>query len=169
MQGKVAVINLKESQNIEFKQSCRDEYIKVLSAHSSEPYNPAIAYPFFLTGYIEAWGRGIEKIIEESEKFNGITPHFRWLNGLWVEFYFNEVGRKDLEKDLKKDLEEKLSQNQAKIIELIDANPHITQAELSKAIGINEKNIRNNIKKLKEKNIIKRVGAAKGGHWKILL
>lgn len=61
-----------------------------MQKHSSEPFNPAIAYPFFLAGYIESWGRGIEKIINESKKFNGITPQFRWQNGLWVEFYFNQ-------------------------------------------------------------------------------
>lgn len=25
---------------------------------------------------------------------NGITLQVRWLNGLWVEFYFNKVGEK---------------------------------------------------------------------------
>ncbi len=63
----------------------------LLRKHTSEPHNPLIAYPFFLAGYIESWGRGIEKIIEESQKFNGITPQFRWENGLWVEFYFNNL------------------------------------------------------------------------------
>lgn len=26
----------------------------------------------------------------ESQRFNGIIPQFRWQNGLWVEFVFNE-------------------------------------------------------------------------------
>jgi ATP-dependent DNA helicase RecG len=59
--------------------------------HSSKPYNPAIANVFFFAGLIESWGRGIDKIINESEKFNGITPKFRFDNGLWVEFDFNEL------------------------------------------------------------------------------
>ena len=59
--------------------------------HSSKPYNPAIANVFFLAGLIESWGRGIDKIIDESEKFNGITPKFRFDNGLWVEFNYNEL------------------------------------------------------------------------------
>jgi ATP-dependent DNA helicase RecG len=36
----------------------------------------------------QSWGRGIERIVEESKKFNGITPKFRYDGGLWVEFYF---------------------------------------------------------------------------------
>jgi len=63
----------------------------LMQKHSSKPYNPAIANVFFLAGFIESWGRGIDKIIDESEKFNGITPKFRFDNGLWVEFYFNEL------------------------------------------------------------------------------
>lgn len=46
-------------------------------------------------------------------------------------------------------------------------NPKITQVELSKIVGINEKNIRNNIKKLKDMGVLQRVGGAKGGHWLI--
>jgi predicted HTH transcriptional regulator len=32
---------------------------------------------------------------------------------------------------------------------------------------IKEKNLKNNIEKLKKEGILKRVGPAKGGHWKI--
>lgn len=35
-------------------------------------------------------------------------------------------------------------------------------------MGITEKNIRNNIAKLKDINIIKRVGPAKGGYWEVI-
>jgi len=72
--------------------------------HSSKPYNPAIANVFFFAGLIESWGRGIDKIISESEKFNGITPKFRFDNGLWVEFYF-----KELMDDIPNKLENKLT------------------------------------------------------------
>lgn len=105
-------------------------------------------------------GRGIEKIVAESQKFNEIVPKFRWLNGLWVEFYFNT--------DLEKDLEKHLNLNQLKILELIAENSHITQLQLSEIIQINEKNIRNNIKKLKELGLLRRVGSAKGGYWEVV-
>ncbi|MBU1993426.1 putative DNA binding domain-containing protein [bacterium] len=131
--------------------------------HSSEPFNPAIAYPFFLAGYIESWGRGIEKIIEESQKFNGITPNFRWQNGLWVEFYFNNLGEKVGEK-----VGEKFTENQSNIIEQISINPKISAKQLSEIVGISSRKIEENIKKLKEFGVLKRVGGAKGGHWEII-
>ena len=36
----------------------------LISKHSSRPYNPDIANAFFRSGYVEAWGRGIEKMTE---------------------------------------------------------------------------------------------------------
>ena len=35
----------------------------LLSSHRSMPYNPGIANTFFRAGEVEAWGRGIERII----------------------------------------------------------------------------------------------------------
>jgi len=81
-----------------------------------------------------------------------------------------EYARKDLQKDLNKDLQKdliKLNKNQKRIVEM-KKNNFITQKELSKIVGITEKNIRNNIAKLKNLNIIKRVGSAKGGHWEVI-
>lgn len=35
---------------------------QLYSKHSSQPFNPQLAYVFFMSGMIEAWGRGFEKI-----------------------------------------------------------------------------------------------------------
>jgi ATP-dependent DNA helicase RecG len=137
-----------------------------MQKHNSEPHNPAIAYPFFLAGYIESWGRGIEKIIEESQKFNGIIPQFRWLNGLWVEFYFDTD--KSLPNRLGEKLGEKLGETQQSIIKLMQNNPKIPITALATQLGISTTAIEKHIKKLKEQNIIKRNGSAKGGYWEII-
>lgn len=39
---------------------------------------------------------------------------------------------------------------------------------MSDEIGINEKNIRNNISILKQKGIVERVGTDRKGYWKII-
>lgn len=62
---------------------------------------------------------------------------------------------------------QKVTVNQQKIIEAIKENPYITQDELSQKIGIARKNIISNMKKLQEKNLIRRVGADKGGWWEV--
>ena len=38
---------------------------RLLGKHPSCPYNPLVANAFFRAGYIESWGRGIEKIRQE--------------------------------------------------------------------------------------------------------
>ena len=48
-----------------------------MGKHRSRPYNPLIANTFFRAGFIEAWGRGIEKIKDscnymESMKKSGV-------------------------------------------------------------------------------------------------
>ncbi len=60
-----------------------------------------------------------------------------------------------------------LSKNSPKCLIITRKNPKITQVELSKIVGINEKNVRNNIKKLKDMGVLERVGSAKGGHWAV--
>ena len=37
----------------------------LLQEHFSHPYNPDIANTFFRSGYVESWGRGIEKMTEQ--------------------------------------------------------------------------------------------------------
>ena len=38
---------------------------KLFAKHSSKPFNPKLAYVFFVSGMIEAWGRGFDKIRNE--------------------------------------------------------------------------------------------------------
>lgn len=60
-----------------------------------------------------------------------------------------------------------LSENQEKILEYIRQNPKISASELSILVGISQRKIEENIKKLKTANILKRVGSPKSGHWVI--
>lgn len=39
---------------------------------------------------------------------------------------------------------------------------------MAENIGISTTSVENNIKKLKEKDILERIGSARGGHWKII-
>ena len=57
---------------------------------------------------------------------------------------------------------------QEKIIKLIQNNPSITQVEMAKTLGVTRDVISYNIKKLKQNNKIKRVGATKKGYWEIV-
>lgn len=48
----------------------------LMGKHASRPYNPNIANVFYLTGFIESWGRGIEKICEACKADELPMPEF---------------------------------------------------------------------------------------------
>ena len=59
--------------------------------HPSRPHNPIIANTFFRAGLIEAWGRGVQRIIASCEDSGSPRPQWRISpeDGLWVEFPFS--------------------------------------------------------------------------------
>ena len=90
---------------------------------------------------------------------------------------------RNLEKDLEKDLEktsikdaqqvmvkvrDKISDNQLTILNSIEQNPRITISELSAIVKISERNVRVNISKLKAMGLILRIGADRGGYWRVI-
>lgn len=71
--------------------------------------------------------------------------------------------------DIESTLNIKLNSTEEKILNLINREKYITQAELSKLLGLSENCIYKNLRVLKEKGIIERIGSNKNGHWKIIL
>jgi ATP-dependent DNA helicase RecG len=125
---------------------------------------------FFKAGMIEAWGRGTIKIIEECKKAGLPEPEFREeFGGLSVNFRKAPLGEKWGESGEKvgRKWGENLSNNECKILEAITDNSHITIKNLSEKIGIGTTAVENNLKKLKTKGAIERVGSARGGAWRV--
>jgi predicted HTH transcriptional regulator len=48
---------------------------------------------------------------------------------------------------------------------LFKSNPQITTKTIAATLGINERNVKKNVKALKEADIIERVGSDKSGRW----
>ena len=53
-----------------------DSTDKLFMKHSSKPYNPKLANVFFMSGMIEAWGRGFDKIKEACARYDGSLPEY---------------------------------------------------------------------------------------------
>lgn len=47
-----------------------------MEKHRSNPYNPDIANTFFRAGFIESWGRGIEKICSICKEYGNPIPEY---------------------------------------------------------------------------------------------
>ena len=59
----------------------------------------------------------------------------------------------------------KLNKTQRKIVEIIRNNPNITIEEMAKFADVETRTIERNIRMLKQKEVIERIGADKNGHW----
>jgi ATP-dependent DNA helicase RecG len=71
----------------------------LFAKHSSRPYNPDIANAFFRSGYIEAWGRGIEKITGQCLAAGLPEPIFKPEGSdFWVIFRKDIYYKEDLSK-----------------------------------------------------------------------
>jgi len=124
------------------------------------PYNPLIANAFFRAGLIEAWGRGIYKIISECKTFGAAPPKFNCnFSGLMVEFGAKgeEVSGKTTRKTTQK------------ILSILKENPSASRKEIAVILGdITEDGVKYQLSKMKKEKILKRIGPAKGGYWKII-
>ena len=59
----------------------------LLADHSSHPFNPLVAAAFFRAGEIEAWGRGIQRILEACKAAGTPSPVIRYdTSDYWFEF-----------------------------------------------------------------------------------
>lgn len=78
-----------------------------------------------------------------------------------------KVEGKAIEKVIEK-VGERVTENQKRVLEEIMKDKYITVKRLSESIGISERKTQENIKKLKDKGLLKRVGPDKGGYWEVL-
>jgi ATP-dependent DNA helicase RecG len=160
---------------------------KLLDKHPSHPYNPDIANTFFRAGYIESWGRGMLKMIDECTKVGLPEPEFNFdFNGLMVKFKGKPVEASENGEETSENVGEtsgkrrgnvgemsgkrrgNVGRTPGKILELIKANPEIAIPELAAIIGISERSIERSIHKLQKEDLLKRVGGAKGGRWEVV-
>lgn len=51
---------------------------RLTANHGSKPFNPDIANVFFRAGYVESWGRGIEKIISSCKTYGCPNPEWEY-------------------------------------------------------------------------------------------
>lgn len=61
----------------------------------------------------------------------------------------------------------KLTSRQQEIINIIRAEPTISYREVAQRMKINDSAAQGHFDNLKKKGVIKRIGPAKGGHWKV--
>ena len=61
----------------------------------------------------------------------------------------------------------KIPMSEIKIVEIISANNKASAKLISGKTGLSIRAIEKNIKELREKGVLVRCGAARGGHWEV--
>lgn len=145
-----------------------------MEKHESMPYNPDIANVFYRAGYIEHWGRGIQKICDACRNLGAELPTYQ-LRGNSLRVFFPALKSalidtlnppkdhnsslffgKGAKKEQKKS-EEIESRIEAVYLEIC-RNPHIRSTELERVLGITKKQVELSIKALQQAGRIKRKG-----------
>jgi ATP-dependent DNA helicase RecG len=110
---------------------------------------------------VERKGRGIALILEKEPDAN-----FAQVGGLFITTLIRTSYSIPLE--LVEKLVNGLVENQKNIVRWMHKSSKISIKELSEKLGISTTAVDKNIQKLKDLGIIKRIGPAKGGYWKII-
>ena len=124
------------------------EYVAVIFSESEEKRLTELSKVMYTYKQIEA--SKAEQLYSEDKKINRICA--------------KDVNNIEIDSELKI----LLNSTEEQILNLINREKYITQAELSKLLDLSENCIYKNLRILKSKGIIERIGSNKKGYWKIL-
>lgn len=141
----------------------------LMRTHNSRPYNPDLAGTFYRAGYIEAWGRGIQKICEACEELGTPIPEYILLgDDLTVKFSALEsvaLSDSKIPKRQNGGLDGGLAD---RIIAIISSDKTITVVEISDILNVPKRTVEREIKNLRERGMIARKGGRRYGYWEIM-
>ena len=140
----------------------------LMRKHASSPYNPNIAHVFYLAGFIESWGRGIEKICSACKKDGVPQPEYT-INPGDIMVKFTAPGDRIVKvaERVTDRVTDRVTENERAVILLLEEDPGYTMQQLAKRLSVSRKSIASRLKKLKEKGVIERVGSDRSGYWKV--
>jgi ATP-dependent DNA helicase RecG len=156
---------------ISVEQLLSGEYI-------SRARNKRIASLFKEAGLIEQYGSGIKRIIYAFNEYDLPTPTFENIQYGFRVTVFSKLN--DVEENVTEKVPDRVTNrvtdrvtnrvtdNQAKLLMQMKANPMVSTNELATLLGISQRKVKENIKKLKDLNRLQRIGSEKAGHWKVM-
>ena len=145
----------------------------LMEKHSSVPYNPTIASVFYLAGFIESWGRGVEKICDAMKADNLPMPEYIVNPG---DIVIKFTGPEDriirvtdkVTNGVTGEVINNLTNREKQVLQLLIEDPGYTMPEMAEKMTVSRKSIAGYLKSLKEKGIVKRVGTTRSGHREII-
>ena len=137
----------------------------LLQRHQSRPYNPKIARACFRAGYIESWGRGIQKIFEVCNEYGALQPKYVvHSEDIMLKLAAVSITDKHV---LKLDSKAENTALKMKIVEYLQNQPTATQKELQEALNETRTHIQKIVKELVGEGKIERKGGKRFGYWEV--
>lgn len=143
-----------------------------MGSHKSRPYNPLIANTFFRAGFIEAWGRGIEKIKDSCAEVGNPMPKYTVKKeDIMVEFKglamdttqaVTQVTTQATTQGTAQKIENSVP---VRIIKVIKDNPLLSQSQIAELLGEKRDTIKYHMRKMRLSGIIAREGTSQKGKW----
>ena len=137
----------------------------LMERHRSQPYNPNIANAFFRAGYVETWGRGIEKICETCIKHGVPRPEYT-LHSEDIMLKFIPFMSAKIPKGQNGTLDGTLNGTlEEKILYVISQSPRVTQMQIAQELNCSERKVKRLMKKMQDEGSIERIGGRRSGQW----
>ena len=139
----------------------------LVAKHDSEPANPLIAQVFHDMGLIEEWGVGISFIREECEKA-GIPEPLYEVDIDGVRIIFRSGPWSDTGEDVTEpSVIEGLKPLEYEIYKAIAEGRYTTAENMAISSGFSVRTVYSALYKLRDANLIQRVGSDKKGTWEL--
>lgn len=140
----------------------------LMGKHASLPYNPDIAHIFYLAGFIESWGRGIEKICDSLKADNLPLPEYTVHPGdIMIKFTGPEDRIVRVNNKVNDRVNVHVNDRESALLNYLAQDPGYTVTQLAEMMNVSRKTIAGYLKALKEKGAIERIGTTRTGYWKI--
>ncbi|MDR0619394.1 MAG: putative DNA binding domain-containing protein [Bacteroidales bacterium] len=124
----------------------------LFNEHSSRPYNPDIANALFRSGYIEAWGRGIDKMGEMCTAAGLPVPQItNEGSDFWITFRKDIYNREELSN-------RGLSERQIDALLFFKVKGEMTTSEYAERYKVTDRTARNDLNELAENKILTKKG-----------
>lgn len=142
----------------------------LMGKHRSRPYNPLIANTFFRAGFIEAWGRGIEKIKDSCKEAGNPMPEYTIKREDTMVMFKSLVSGTDQDTNQATDRANQGNDNPVvtRILKVIQEEPSLSQKKIADVIGEKYSTVKYYMESMKKSGTIKREGSSQKGKWIIL-
>lgn len=136
----------------------------------SKPVNEELSVMFLQLRISERSGRGVPKVVEiygkDAYRFTEKT--------ITVTIPFNRIDviesidrSQNVASNVERKVARRINSTQKAMIEELRNNPNITIEQLTKKLNKGKTAVANNLRKLREQNIIERIGSDRSGYWEV--